>query len=110
MKPQTDLFLSELYHSVRDKTALKLATLLHDIGKGFKGPGQNEELVGSSMTSKILRNLGYDNEKRLDDVAFLVERHLTIRDLMLLDPEEDETYERVWDLVNHDKERLKMLI
>ena len=109
-KSQADSFLSELYLSVRDKTALKLATLLHDIGKGYKRPGQNEELVGSRMVGPILRGLGYENEKRLDDVAFLVERHLTMRDLLLLDPEEDETYELVWDLVNQDRERLKMLI
>ena len=110
LKADADPFLNELYQSVKDKTALKLATLLHDIGKGFKEPGQNEELVGSRITGKILNNLDYQNEKRLDDVAFLVKRHLTMRDLMLLDPEEDETYERVWDLVNYDKERLKMLI
>ena len=29
---------------------------------------------------------------------------------MLLDPEEDETYEMIWDLVDHNQERLKMLI
>jgi len=31
-------------------------------------------------------------------------------DLMLLDPDEDDTYEMIWDLVNKDVERLKMLI
>ena len=29
---------------------------------------------------------------------------------MLLDPEADDTYDMVLDLVNHDKERLKMLV
>ncbi len=105
-----DKFLVELYQSVKDKTGLKLAVLLHDIGKGFKEPGQNEELVGAGMVSSILKNLQFENQKRIEMVAFLVERHLTMRDLMLLDPEEHETYERVWDLVCHDKERLKTLI
>lgn len=106
-----DPFLVELYESVRDKTALKLAVLLHDIGKGTKRPGQIEEIVGARMIAPILENLGYGHQqKRVDDVAFLVEKHLAIKDLLLLDPEEDETYEMIWDLVSQDKERLKMLI
>ncbi|MBT5375667.1 MAG: HD domain-containing protein [Nitrospinaceae bacterium] len=107
----SDPFLSELYHSQRDKTALKLSVLLHDIGKGAKVGEQNEELVGARMIPKILQNLGYgDKPKRVDDISSLVEKHLTMYDLMLLDPEADDTYDMVLDLVNHDKERLKMLV
>lgn len=106
-----DPFLSELYHSQRDKTALKLSVLLHDIGKGAKVGDQNEELVGAKMIPQILKNLGYsDKPKRVEDVSFLVEKHLTMYDLMLLDPEADDTYDMVLDLVNHDKEKLKMLV
>lgn len=110
--PETaDPFLLALYQSQKDKTALKLAVLLHDIGKGAKVGDQNEELVGARMIPQILNNLGYnDKPKRVDDVSFLVEKHLTMYDLMLLDPEADDTYDMVLDLVNHDKERLKMLI
>jgi [protein-PII] uridylyltransferase len=105
-----DPFLSDLYHSVKDKPTLRLSVLLHDIGKGAKEPGQNEEIVGARLIPEILNNLGYWNAKAIENVAFLVERHLTMRDLMFLDPEDDDTYEMVWDLVGHDKERLKMLI
>ncbi|MFQ5450512.1 MAG: HD domain-containing protein [Nitrospinaceae bacterium] len=108
---EADPFLIDLYQSLKDKTALKLAVLLHDIGKGAKVKDQNEELVGARLVPRILGNLGYtDNSRQVEDVAFLVEKHLTIYDLMLLDPEEDETYEMVLDLVGHDKERLKMLV
>ncbi len=106
-----DPFLAELYHSQKDKTALKLAVLLHDIGKGVKVGDQNEELVGARLIPKILEKLGYnDKPKRVEDIAFLVEKHLTLYDLMLLDPEADDTYDMVLDLVNHDKERLKLLV
>ena len=107
----TDPFLRNLYHSIRDKTTLKLSVLLHDIGKGVRSPGQNEELLGARLVPAILENLGYaKNSRRVNDVAFLVEKHLMMHDLLLLDPEEDDTYDMIWDLVNHDVERLKMLL
>ncbi len=111
LDPDANPFLSQLYQSVKDKTAMKLSVLLHDIGKGMKKAGENEELVGSRLIPSILDQLGLaDKRKRVDDVAFLVQKHLQMRDLMMLDPEEDETYEMIWDLVNQDPERLKMLI
>ena len=106
-----DPFLRDLYHSIRDKTSLKLSVLLHDIGKGVRTPGQNEELLGARLVPTILENLGYaKGSRRVNDVAFLVEKHLMMHDLLLLDPEEGDTYDMIWDLVNHDVERLKMLL
>ncbi|MEE9259215.1 MAG: HD domain-containing protein, partial [Nitrospinaceae bacterium] len=111
LKKDADPFLVELYHSLKDKTTLKLAVLLHDIGKGAKTKDQNEELLGARMVRTILPSLGYtDKPQRTDDVAFLVEKHLIIRDLMFLDPEEDDTYDMVWDLVDNNAERLTMLV
>ena len=108
---EVDAFLADLYHSLTDKTTLKLAVLLHDIGKGFKKGDQNEELLGSKMVPGILQNIGFANKpRRVMDVAFLVEKHLMMRDLMFLDPEADDTYDMVWDLVDHNIERLKMLV
>ena len=57
-----DPFLKDLYHSIRDKTTLKLSVLLHDIGKGVRAPGQNEELLGARLVPGILENLGYAKE------------------------------------------------
>ena len=109
--PEADPFLVQLYQSLKDKTTMKLAVLLHDIGKGIKSEGENEELAGAREVPRILASLGYEKNKRMmKDVAFLVERHLMMYDLMLLDPEEDDTFDMVWDLVDRDVERLKMLI
>ena len=109
--PEADSFLVDLYQSLKDKTTMKVAVLLHDIGKGIKAEGENEELVGAREVPRILNSLGYGHKKRMTkDIAFLVERHLMMYDLMLLDPDDDDTFEMVWDLVDKDVERLKMLI
>ena len=111
VRGETDSFLIDLYHSLKDKIALKLAVVLHDIGKGAKKDNEIEEVVGARMIPGILAHLGYAADtKRVKDVAFLVEKHLTMYDLMHLDPEEDDTFDMVWDLVTEDKERLKMLV
>ena len=111
VQEEADPFLYDLYHSLKDKTALKLSVLLHDIGKGAMKKGEIEEVVGASMIPGILAHLGYPKDsKQVEDVAYLVEKHLTMYDLMLLDPEDDDTVEMVWDLVTHDPERLKMLV
>ena len=109
--PEADTFLVQLYNSLKDKTTMKVAVLLHDIGKGLKSEGENEELVGAREVPRILAALGYEKNKRMiSDIAFLVERHLMMYDLMLLDPDDDDTFDMVWDLVDKDIERLKMLI
>lgn len=109
--PEADPFLVDLYHSLKDKTTMKVAVLLHDIGKGIKTEGENEELAGAREVPRILNSLGYGHKKKMvKDIAFLVERHLMMYDLMLLDPDDDATFEMVWDLVHKDVERLKMLI
>lgn len=111
VREEADPFLIDLYHSLKNKTTLKLAVLLHDIGKGAMKKGEIEEIIGASMIPGILAQLGYsEGSRQVEDVAYLVEKHLTMYDLMLLDPEDDDTFEMVWDLVTHDAERLKMLV
>jgi len=107
----TDEFLTSLYQSLKEKTILKLSVLLHDIGKGLKAPDENEELAGAHAAPRILEKLGYDRDHPfVSEVAYLIEKHLMMADLLLLDPDEDDTYDMIWDLVNQDPERLKMLI
>ncbi len=111
LDPESRPFLYDLYQSLRDKNTIRLAVMLHDIGKGLKREGENEELVGARAIPGILSKLGYDhNPRMIRDVAYLVEKHLMMRDLMMLDPDDDDTYEMIWDLVEKDVERLKMLI
>jgi UTP:GlnB (protein PII) uridylyltransferase len=108
---ETDEFLTSLYHSLKEKTILKLSVLLHDIGKGLKAPDENEELAGAQAAPHILEKLGYDRDHPfVPEVAYLIEKHLMMADLLLLDPDEDDTYDMIWDLVNQDPECLKMLI
>jgi len=108
---KVDPFLAELYQSVKSRETLVLSVLLHDIGKGAKTEGQNEELVGARLVVDILNYLGYGFDPQLiGNVSLLVEKHLSMWDIMLLDPEEDETHDMVWDLVRHNAELFKMLI
>ncbi len=108
---EPDPFLTTLYQSLKEKTILKLSVLLHDIGKGLKAPEENEELAGAKAAPRILEKLGYGiDHPFVSEVAYLIEKHLMMADLLLLDPDEDDTYDMIWDLVNQDPERLKMLI
>lgn len=75
---------------------VKMAVLLHDIGKPFSY--QDEEVrhfhghpeVSAKMAKKILNRLGYD-EKFIDNVCYLVKMHDTIIDVNNL----DNTYEMI---------------
>ena len=65
-----------------DKLAVRLATLLHDVGKprtkrgeGYHSTFYNHDHVGARMTKKILERLRYP-KKTIDHAALLVDNHL----------------------------------
>lgn len=65
-----------------DKLAVRLATLLHDVGKprtkrgeGYHSTFYNHDHVGARMTRKILERLRYPN-KIIDHASMLVDNHL----------------------------------
>ena len=65
-----------------DKLVLRLAALLHDIGKDKTKTIKNgkvhfygHEFVGAKMAKEILKRLRYSNEV-VNEVAFLVENHM----------------------------------
>ena len=107
---QGDPFLVQLYQNLKNNIVLKLATLLHDIGKGYKTRHQNEDEVGEAMTPAILKELGIMDQSSIDSVSFLVGKHLAMKDLLDLDPYDNETYEMIWKLIDGDMEKLRMLI
>ena len=107
---QGDPFLIQLYQNLKNNIILKLATLLHDIGKGYKTGNQNEDEVGEAMTPAILKELGIMDQRSVDSVSFLVGKHLAMKDLLDLDPNDNETYEMIWKLIDGDMEKLRMLI
>lgn len=107
---QGDPFLVQLYQNLKNNLVLKLATLLHDIGKGYKTEHKNEDEIGEAMIPSILKDLDIVDQKSIDSISFLVGKHLAMKDLLDLDPYDNETYEMIWKLIDGDMEKLRMLI
>jgi [protein-PII] uridylyltransferase len=59
-----------------DRGVLVLAALLHDIGKG-RGAGADHATRGAAIARRVCRRLGIA-ERRLEDVVFLVQKHLVM--------------------------------
>ncbi|WP_457572121.1 [protein-PII] uridylyltransferase [Desulfovulcanus sp.] len=66
-------FLNEYLMSYVAKPSLRLAALLHDIGKSKK----NHARVGAKLARKILARLHID-EALIEETAFLIEHHLLL--------------------------------
>jgi [protein-PII] uridylyltransferase len=64
--------LGDNYRSLRDKSILHLALLIHDLGKGYK---EEHCEVGRRLAAEICPRLGLGPEDS-DDIKFLVHNHL----------------------------------
>lgn len=62
--------------AVEDRAVLALGCLLHDIGKG-RGAGPDHASRGAVIARRVCRRLGLA-ERKLDDVVFLVQKHLVM--------------------------------
>jgi [protein-PII] uridylyltransferase len=62
--------------AVEDRAVLSLGCLLHDIGKG-RGAGTGHASRGAAIARRVCRRLGLADRK-LEDVAFLVQKHLVM--------------------------------
>ncbi|MBI4607225.1 MAG: [protein-PII] uridylyltransferase [Planctomycetes bacterium] len=94
-----------VYGEIKDVLPLRLALLLHDVGKAIPGP---HSVSGTEAATLICERLGLD-EKITEVVDFLVYRHLELfRVSQSRDFSEDEVVDGLARLVESE-ERLKML-
>lgn len=83
----------------RHRSALLLATFLHDIGKRPGKPGHSKR--GAGIAKEIVRGMGYSQEI-VDDVETLVRHHLLLGDLATsADPTDAATQHRIRSAVGH---------
>jgi [protein-PII] uridylyltransferase len=95
----------KIFFEIKDHLPLRLALLLHDIGKALPGA---HSVSGTEAATVICERLGLD-EKTIETVDFLVYRHLGLfRVSELRDLSESNVIESLAKLVQNE-ERLKML-
>jgi len=97
--------LKHILGEIRDHLPLRIALLLHDVGKAI--PGEHS-VSGTEAARLICERLGLD-DATVETVDFLIYRHLELfRVSELRDFSEDRVIEALARLVG-DEERLKML-
>ena len=100
------VFLASL-EEVEKPELLRLAILLHDVGKGVEGPGGHDER-GVKMAEAALDRLGLEAADR-EIVLFLISRHLDMSyTAQQRDLDDPKVIERFAELVM-DEQHLKML-
>jgi [protein-PII] uridylyltransferase len=93
--------------TVEDRAVLVLAALLHDIGKG-RGAGTDHATRGAVIAKRVCRRLGIA-ERKVDDVVFLVQKHLVMsRTSQRRDLSDDAVIQGFADTVETEN-RLNML-
>ena len=93
-------------HEIQDRLSLRLALLLHDVGKGMEGG--DHALAGARVAVQVCERLGLDGET-VRKVKFLVHRHLSMFQVsQRRDFTENGVIESFASLVGN-VERLKML-
>jgi len=77
-EPGTDVnssLYANVYREVRNKNLLRIAALLHDIGKS--DPAKEHSNTGAEIARPILERLGF-NPAETDDACFLIRHHLLL--------------------------------
>ena len=97
----------DILKEVEKPELLRLAILLHDVGKGVDGPGGHDER-GFEMAQTALERMGLDTVDK-EVVLFLILRHLDmIHTAQRRDLDDPKVIERFAELVQ-DEQHLKML-
>ena len=97
----------DIMQEIEKPEILRLAILLHDIGKGTHNQG-NHDLLSVKISIKVLKRLGLEQPDR-DLVLFLVENHLHMsRIAQQRDINDIKVIQNFSDLVKNER-RLKML-
>lgn len=97
----------DIFKEVEKPELLRLAILLHDVGKGVDGPGGHDER-GFEMAQAALDRIGLDSVDK-EVVLFLILRHLDmIHTAQRRDLDDPKVIERFAELVQ-DEQHLKML-
>ena len=96
-----------IFKEVEKPELLRLAILLHDVGKGVDGPGGHDER-GFEMAQAALDRIGLDTVDK-EVVLFLILRHLDmLHTAQRRDLDDPKVIERFAELVQ-DEQHLKML-
>ena len=97
----------DIFKEVEKPELLRLAILLHDVGKGVDGPGGHDER-GFEMAQAALDRIGLDSVDK-EVVLFLILRHLDmIHTAQRRNLDDPKVIERFAELVQ-DEQHLKML-
>ena len=104
MADDPDENIRSIYRGLKRPFLLRLALLLHDIGKSQAG---EHTQTGAIMAENICDRLGL-NEEESERVCFLVRRHLDMSYLSLQREMEDHNIEQ-FSLTLKDRENLDML-
>ncbi len=97
----------DILKEVEKPELLRLAILLHDVGKGVNGPGGHDER-GFEMAQAALERMGLDTVDK-EVVLFLILRHLDmLHTAQRRDLDDPKVIERFAELVQ-DEQHLKML-
>ena len=97
----------DILKEVEKPELLRLAILLHDVGKGVEGPGGHDER-GFEMAQDALERMGLDTVDK-EVVLFLILRHLDMaHTAQRRDLDDPKVIERFAELVQ-DEQHLKML-
>jgi [protein-PII] uridylyltransferase len=102
--PPWPLF-QELMKEIRDPGLLKLAALIHDLGKG---EGSSHALRGEKIAESIGDRLGLPKE-RIDTLCFLTREHLTLPEMAQRRDLNDENFILRLAQTVGSNDRLKML-